>query len=150
MANIKSAKKRITVIEHKTAQNRRVKEHLKDEYLMSDEKADLILDMYEYQQEHLGKPPVNSAGVYIGIPFCPTRCLYCSFTSNPYKTEKAELYLDSLFKEISFVGKGMADCGIIAESVYIGGGTPTSLEPDQLDRLMNHIKESFDLSFVLY
>ena len=49
-----------------------VKNHLNTEYLMSDEKANLILDMYEYQQEKLGKPPVNSAGVYIGIPFCPT------------------------------------------------------------------------------
>ena len=66
-----------------------VKKHLNTEYLMSDEKADLILDMYEYQQKELGKPPIVSAGIYIGIPFCPTRCLYCSFTSNPYKNDTA-------------------------------------------------------------
>lgn len=125
-----------------------VKNHLNEEYLMSDEKADLILDMYEYQQAKLGKPPVNSAGVYIGIPFCPTRCLYCSFTSNPYKNDKAEAYLEALFKEIAYVGRGMKDTGIIAESIYIGGGTPTSLDPEQLDRLLVQIKEHFDLDNV--
>ncbi len=125
-----------------------VKEHLNTEYLMSEEKADLILDMYEYQQKELGKPPVSSAGVYIGIPFCPTRCLYCSFTSNPYKNDKSEAYLEALFKEISYVGQGMKVKGIIAESIYIGGGTPTSLDAQQLDRLLVHIKESFDLTHV--
>lgn len=125
-----------------------VKKHLSTEYLMSDEKADLILDMYEYQQKELGKPPIDSAGIYIGIPFCPTRCLYCSFTSNPYKNDKAEAYLDALFKEFTYVGHGMKETGIIAESIYIGGGTPTSLDADQLNRLLLHIKDSFDLSHV--
>jgi len=125
-----------------------VQKYLNTEYLMSDEKAELILDMYEYQQKELGKPPIDSAGIYIGIPFCPTRCLYCSFTSNPYKNDKAEAYLDALFKEISYVGHGMKETGIIAESIYIGGGTPTSLNADQLNRLLLHIKDSFDLSYV--
>jgi len=132
----------------KMQDRRKAKNHLNEEYLMSDEKANLILDMYEYQQEKLGKPPVNSAGVYIGIPFCPTRCLYCSFTSNPYKNDKAEAYLDALHKEISYVGKGMKETGIVAESIYIGGGTPTSLDAEQLDRLLVHIKNSFDLSHI--
>ncbi len=125
-----------------------VKNHLSEEYLMSDEKADLILDMYEYQQEFLGKPPANSAGIYIGIPFCPTRCLYCSFTSNQVSPEKYENYLEALFREIEFVGEGMKRDGIIAESIYVGGGTPTSLNADQLNRLLIHIKENFDLSNV--
>lgn len=123
-----------------------VKEQLETEYLMSEEKANLILDLYEYQQEHLGKPPLESAGVYIGIPFCPTRCLYCSFTSNQVSPEKYDGYLDALFKEIEFVGNGMKKDGISVESVYIGGGTPTSLNEKQLDRLLTKIKESFDLS----
>ena len=123
-----------------------VKQHLQTEYLISDEKSNLILDMYEYQQEHLGKPPANSAGIYIGIPFCPTRCLYCSFTSNQVSCDKYEGYLEALFKEISFVGEGMKRDGITVESIYIGGGTPTSLNDDQLDRLLSHIKDSFDLS----
>lgn len=125
-----------------------VKDHLRHEYLISDEKADLILDMYEYQQSHLGKPPKSSAGIYIGIPFCPTRCLYCSFTSNQVSCDKYETYLEALFKEIGFTGEGMKKDGIKAESVYIGGGTPTSLNADQLDRLLLHIENSFDLSEV--
>lgn len=123
-----------------------VKQHLAEEYLISDEKAELILDMYEYQQKHLGKPPAGSAGIYIGIPFCPTRCLYCSFTSNQVKPEKYEGYLEALFREITFVGEGMKRDGITVESVYIGGGTPTSLNADQLDRLLTHVRNSFDLS----
>lgn len=125
-----------------------VKQHLNEEYLMSDEKANLILDMYEYQQEQLGKPPAGSAGVYIGIPFCPTRCLYCSFTSNQVSPEKYEGYLEALFHEIEYVGNGMKEEGITVESVYIGGGTPTSLNAEQLDRLLDKVKASFDLSAV--
>lgn len=125
-----------------------VKSDLNHQYLISDEKAELILDMYEYQQDKLGKPPENSAGVYIGIPFCPTRCLYCSFTSNQVSCDKYESYLEALFKEIAFVGAGMKEAGIKAESIYIGGGTPTSLDSGQLDRLLIHIKESMALSSV--
>lgn len=125
-----------------------VKEHLLKEYLMSSEKADLILDMYEYQQHRLGKPPVGSAGVYIGIPFCPTRCLYCSFTSNQVSSDKYEGYLTALFKEIEYVGRNMKEDNMPVESIYIGGGTPTSLDADQLDRLLSKVKESFELSTV--
>lgn len=125
-----------------------VKRHLKDEYLLSAEKSGLIMDIYEYQQEQLGRPPKNSAGIYIGIPFCPTRCLYCSFTSNQVSQEKYEGYLEALFKEISFAGEGMKNDGINIESIYIGGGTPTSLDADQLDRLLLHIENSFDMSNV--
>lgn len=125
-----------------------VKEHLLKEYLMSSEKADLILDMYEYQQHRLGKPPVGSAGVYIGIPFCPTRCLYCSFTSNQVSQDKYEGYLTALFQEIEYVGRSMREDNMPVESIYIGGGTPTSLDADQLDRLLSKVKESFDLSTV--
>lgn len=125
-----------------------VKDYLNNQYLISDEKAELILDMYEYQQKHLGKPSYDSAGIYIGIPFCPTRCLYCSFTSNQVSCDKYEAYLDALFREIDFVGNGMKKDGIRAESIYIGGGTPTSLNTDQIERLLVHIEESFDLSAV--
>lgn len=125
-----------------------VKAHLNNQYLISDEKAELILDMYEYQQAYLGSPPDDSAGIYIGIPFCPTRCLYCSFTSNQVSCDKYENYLDALFKEITFVGNGMQKDGIRAESIYIGGGTPTSLNADQIDRLLVHIKDACDLSAV--
>lgn len=81
--------------------------HLTEEYLISREKTQLILDLYQYQQEKLGMPDKNTAGIYIGIPFCPTRCLYCSFTSNQSSPEEMQRYLEALFSEIRFVGQGM-------------------------------------------
>ena len=59
-----------------------VENELAHTYLLADEKISLLTDTYNYQQKTCGNPPNNSVGVYIGIPFCPTRCLYCSFTSN--------------------------------------------------------------------
>ena len=67
-----------------------VRNLLKDFYLLNDEKTNLLINTYNYQQEILGKAHENSVGVYIGIPFCPTRCLYCSFTSNQKGPEEIE------------------------------------------------------------
>lgn len=119
---------------------------LREEYLLDKGKADLILELYHYQQEKLPVPPQHSAGLYIGIPFCPTRCLYCSFTSNQAEEGKMERYLDALCYEIEFAGRGMLDDSISVESLYIGGGTPTALTAGQLKRLLSCVKNSLDLS----
>lgn len=119
---------------------------LEEEYLISREKRNLILDLYEYQQEQLGRPEKDSVGIYIGIPFCPTRCLYCSFTSNQSSPEEIEKYLSALFHEIRFAGEAMKKDGIFPESIYIGGGTPTSLTAEQLEKLLSLICETFDLT----
>lgn len=124
----------------------KAKSYLQQEYLMDEKKTDLILELYHYQQEKLSAPPQNSAGLYIGIPFCPTRCLYCSFTSNQADEKKVERYLDALCREIEFTGKGMSEDSISMESLYIGGGTPTSLTAGQLERLLRCIRKSFDFS----
>ncbi len=119
---------------------------LKDFYLLNDEKTNLLINTYNYQQEILGKAKDSSVGVYIGIPFCPTRCLYCSFTSNQKGPEEIERYLDSLLKEIEYAGNAMKESGMYAESIYIGGGTPTTLDAKQLDILILKVKECFDLT----
>ncbi|MCQ2550886.1 MAG: coproporphyrinogen dehydrogenase HemZ [Clostridia bacterium] len=111
------------------------KEILMDKFLLSSEKADLILDTYERQQKVFGKPPVNSAGVYIGIPFCPTRCSYCSFASNQVDDLEKDRYLQALFKEIDYVREKHPSI----ESIYIGGGTPTSLNEKQLNLLLDKV-----------
>ena len=64
--------------------------------MVNEEKADLAIDIYRYQQRISGKPPEKSAGIYIGIPFCPTRCLYCSFVSNQKGKEEIDKYLRAL------------------------------------------------------
>lgn len=119
---------------------------LREEYFLSAEKAHLITDTYRYQQEKLGKPPAGSVGIYIGIPFCPTRCLYCSFASNQVKDSEIARYLVALHKEIDFVADGMKKKGWYPESIYIGGGTPTTLNAEQLDELISHVQQAFDVT----
>ena len=120
-------------------------EILKRDYLLQEEKARLLVDIYEYQQQLLGAAEPASLGVYVGIPFCPTRCLYCSFTSNQQGAEEIEKYLEALLDEIEYCGRAAAQKGMRTESVYIGGGTPTTLSAAQLDRLLTKLEDSFDL-----
>lgn len=120
--------------------------YLQEKYYVNKKKTELLLRLYRDQQRELGVPEEKSAGIYIGIPFCPTRCLYCSFTSNQADPEEMERYLEALFSEIAFVGRNMRRDGIFAESIYIGGGTPTSLDAGQLERLLSQIRTHFDLS----
>jgi len=123
-----------------------VKNALMQEYLLSAEKAALLIAIYQYQQEILPKPAGRQVGVYIGIPFCPTRCLYCSFTSNQAPDSKIREYMEALYREIEFVGREMKSANMKPETVYIGGGTPTTLDAAQLALLFAHIQNSFDLS----
>lgn len=90
----------------------------------------------------------DEASLYVGIPFCPTRCAYCSFISADVKRSLGlvEPYLDGLRAEISAAGDALREGGRLVRTLYIGGGTPTCLSPEQLDRLMGHIGECIDLS----
>jgi oxygen-independent coproporphyrinogen-3 oxidase len=117
-----------------------------EDYLLHPDKAQLILRMYQHQVQKIGKPTPDSAGIYIGIPFCPTRCLYCSFPSNQGKEEEIQHYLEALKMEIRYVGEEMKRLGIFPESLYLGGGTPTTLSAEQLNELMTEWEEAFDLS----
>lgn len=94
----------------------------------------------------LSKP--DSFSLYISIPFCPTRCSYCSFVS--HSIEKAAdiipSYLDTLFIEIEHTAKIVSDLNLNLETVYIGGGTPTTLSASEMNRLLTHIKNSFNIT----
>ena len=122
---------------------------MKETYMISDEKLDLA--MYIAKREHEILKDINykqGYSLYIGIPFCPTTCLYCSFTSYPvsFYKDKTDTYVDALIKEIEYVGSRLKDREL--NSVYIGGGTPTTLEPYQLDKLITALKDNFDFSTV--
>lgn len=121
-----------------------VREILIQDYFLKPEKADLLLSIAAYQNKILKPSPQEAVGLYIGIPFCPTRCVYCSFPSNQAKTAEIEKYLDALHREIAFVSEQMTQIGWYPESVYIGGGTPTSLTAEQLDELLHHVTKAFD------
>lgn len=122
---------------------------LKTDYYISDAKLDLVCDIYDRQIKFCGKAPEKTACVYIGIPFCPTRCVYCSFASNQVEDDEIEKYFQALLLEVAYVGKRMKETGITAESIYIGGGTPTTLSEQQLDILIKTVFESFDTEKLL-
>lgn len=126
-----------------------IADHMRNTYGVSNEKTSLavsianrekaILESFDYE---------NGYSLYVGIPFCPSICLYCSFGSHPLSrwVKKVDEYLDALCKELTFINEQMGDKKL--NTVYIGGGTPTTLEPDQLERLLSHIQHTFDFSEV--
>lgn len=121
---------------------------LEQKYLVHSSKRKLTTEILDYQRKTIGKPTQNSLSIYIGIPFCPTRCLYCSFTSNQVKKPEIDRYLKALHKEIEYCAGKIKEVGYNIESIYIGGGTPTTLDEIQLKELLDKINTSFDLSSV--
>lgn len=124
--------------------------YMKETYFASDEKIDLSIQVAQRELELLQKIDYeNGYSLYIGIPFCPSTCLYCSFTSYPIGlwSKRVDEYLDALEKEIDFTAEKFRDKHL--NSIYIGGGTPTTLSPEQLDRLITKIETSFDFSHLL-
>jgi oxygen-independent coproporphyrinogen-3 oxidase len=116
---------------------------LRDFYRVSERKLRLLSDLGRTQRLALTPPKPGAVSIYVGIPFCPSRCAYCSFPSNPVVPERVAAYLCALEKEIGFVSGRMEARGLFAESVYIGGGTPTALSPEQLESLLLLVKRSF-------
>ena len=124
--------------------------YMKETYLASDEKVKLCLQTAQKEKDILDKIDyADGWSLYIGIPFCPTRCLYCSFTSYPIELwiDKKERYIDALCKELTSVAKMMK--GRAPQTIYMGGGTPTSLEAGDLDRILEHIEKLWDSKDIL-
>lgn len=121
---------------------------MSNEYYVSEEKIDLSIEIAEREIDLLKEIDYeNGYSLYIGIPFCPSTCLYCSFTSYPismYK-EKSDMYVAALLKEIEFAKDIFKHKRL--NTVYFGGGTPTSLSAKQLDTLLSAVRESFDFSY---
>lgn len=126
-----------------------IEDFMYDTYLCSGEKTDLAISIAQRELRLLKQLDYeNGYSLYIGIPFCPSTCLYCSFTSYPLQAWKnrVDLYLDALEKELTDIAVRFVHKKL--NTIYIGGGTPTTLEPPQLDRLIRKIKCSFDLSYL--
>ena len=119
---------------------------LGSEFLVSSEKVDIIRKIAELQST-LAPPPGKSFSLYISIPFCPSRCSYCSFISehNP-SPALVEEYVRCLCEEIRFVGEIVKRESMWPQTVYVGGGTPTFLSHTQLDRVLGYVREVFDMS----
>lgn len=153
-----------------------------DTYLTIDQKADICIEVAQKEQKLFENFDYESEYcLYVGIPFCPTRCLYCSFTSYPiaaYQDKKIDCgqyvintqkdtiektkestntkkkgftvvdYLSALYKEMEFVASADAYKNKRLVAIYIGGGTPSALSAEQLDSLVTHIKQTFDMTYV--
>ncbi len=123
-----------------------IRAYMEDEYYASEEKTRLSIQIAHREREILKDIDYEQGySLYVGIPFCPTTCLYCSFTSYPLSRWEARVdeYLDSLFREIDYTAEAFRDKKLNA--IYIGGGTPTTLTPSQLERLLGKLRDSFSL-----
>ncbi len=122
---------------------------MKRNYYISEEKGKLCIDIAKRERGILSSLHYKDGySLYIGIPFCPTTCLYCSFTSYPIGAWKKRVgdYLDALEKEMAYIGEVYK--GKLLDTVYIGGGTPTTLDPEGLDRLLALVGKYFNLDCV--
>lgn len=111
------------------------------------EKAALSEEIIRVQDDMMAKADKNSVCVYAGIPFCVTRCSYCSFPAVVAKKGQREAYVSALVKEISATGRLLKDEQKQVCAVYLGGGTPTALTDEQLFTVMQAIKDAFGTGY---
>ena len=121
---------------------------LKDVYFVTPQRRKLAVACSQSTVKAMEVLEPGDLSLYVGIPFCPTRCTYCSFVSRTVgkKTELLEPYLSALLEEIAITGELLRNSGHRVRTLYIGGGTPTTLTEAQLARLMDSIGAAFDLS----
>ncbi len=121
---------------------------LRDVYFVTPERRRLCLDASRHTIEAAQLLAPDELSLYIGIPFCPTRCAYCSFVSESVERfgEFLPPFLDCLIREIEYTGALLKRSGWHIRSLYIGGGTPTTLSTPQMTRLLDAIGTHFDLS----
>ena len=121
---------------------------MKDVYYVTPERRQLAVDCSTSTVKAAGLLNSNDISLYVGIPFCPTRCTYCSFVSRTIgkKTELLNPYLAALMQELEVTGKLLKASGRQLRTVYIGGGTPTTLSTPQMADLLDAIRGSFDMS----
>ena len=119
---------------------------MKDVYYVTEERRKLSVDCSLSTVNAVRQMEPEDISVYVGIPFCPTRCTYCSFVSRTIgkKTELLEPYLTALEQEIWVTAELMKRSGKRLRTLYIGGGTPTTLTTPQMIRLLDTLRESFD------
>lgn len=143
LTGIRPAKK-INEMRKQGISDKDIKQILKEKHLAFDEKINLAMDIATIEEKIIKNNHKNKIALYIGIPFCPTRCIYCSFPSYSISQyiKKIDLYLDALEKEMLALKDYINKFEI--ESIYIGGGTPTSLNETQFERFLNMVQANFN------
>ncbi|MBQ6020208.1 MAG: coproporphyrinogen dehydrogenase HemZ, partial [Clostridia bacterium] len=123
------------------------KRFFREEMKVSPGKTELAFEVSVNEDRAALLSPPRSCSLYVSIPFCPTRCSYCSFVSHSNENAKKLIpqYAELLCEELKRTGEIVARLGLSMKSVYIGGGTPTTLSPEQLRRVMETVNDCFDL-----
>ena len=123
---------------------------LRDTYFVSPERRTLAVECAQAGLEAKADLRPEDISLYVGIPFCPTRCAYCSFVSNSVEKtfHLVEPYLEALLREVDSAADMVKDLGLRVRSFYMGGGTPTTLSASQMERLLQRLNTRFDLSGV--
>ena len=121
----------------------------KEKYFVSEEKLEICRKIASVQKPSTDKLEDNDFSLYISIPFCPTRCSYCSFVSQSIEKHKKliEPYVEALLDEIEHTAKVVKETGLRLVTAYMGGGTPTTLNAEQLKKVINKVKECFDMTY---
>jgi len=116
-----------------------VRDILKNLYNLSEEKIKLAMTVADNEKRILSMIGKNSVSMYIGIPFCPTRCLYCSFVSTDIRKsgKYMDTFCDLLVEEIKKTAEVLKKCSFYVENIYIGGGTPTTLSCENLKKIFD-------------
>ena len=124
-----------------------VESWLKEHYFVRPDRAALAMETGAKAVEAIHKLTPKDVGVYVGIPFCPTRCAYCSFVSQSVEKsfKLVPPYVDALVEEIQAAGKLLRDLGLTVPAFYMGGGTPTTLTAVQMDRVLTAFERSFPM-----
>ncbi len=124
------------------------KDYFLNSFLATEDKTNLTLEVMQHENEVIALSQKNSFSLYVSIPFCPTRCSYCSFVSHSIERTKRlmEPYTDLLCKELEEIGIIAKSLGLRLETIYFGGGTPTTLSAESLAKIFRTIENHFDLS----
>ncbi|MBR7071885.1 MAG: coproporphyrinogen dehydrogenase HemZ [Clostridia bacterium] len=122
--------------------------YFSEKLLVSSEKIGLCRETFDKEESIIALSGDKSFSLYLSIPFCPSRCSYCSFVSHSIADAKRLIpdYVALLCRELAYTAQIAADCGLQLETVYIGGGTPTAISAEQLDEIMKTVRRCFDLS----
>jgi coproporphyrinogen dehydrogenase HemZ len=143
LIGIRPSKKALELLQKGTSEDSIIAQ-FKEEHLTREDKARLCIDVAKFEK-NIVNTDKDKISIYIGMPFCPTRCVYCSFTSSPIGSCKGivEPYLVALAREIKSISEYVTKKNLNIECVYFGGGTPTSVNNEQFEFIMKCVYESF-------
>ena len=137
MTGIRPVKK-VTELMAKGLSREEIENTLRKRYELSDSKLSLAYETAVNQQPILDSIDTSAASLYVSIPFCPTRCSYCSFVSHSMASAMKLMpqYIDALCRELEIIGRLVKECDTKIDTIYFGGGTPTSISAEDIRRVM--------------